>query len=169
MTLRGSILSGGVLGFFGGVFVLMQLGNRFGLWPLLAIPVIGSLVGGAGHVLHRWMPQGPVGRRVRSTYFWLRAPLDHGPSWATWVTLAWVTIAPAIVVFPPIDSVVRITAIGFTVAVFGLLLGSLRPRFFWLNGIVEGWRWFFGDRGVVIIYIGLGSITMLADLATIPR
>ena len=91
---------------------------------------------------------------------WLRTPLEPGPRWATVLTLLWAICAPAIVMVMPWDSGVQIVLVLASIGVLGVLLGATRPRYFWMNGIVEGWRWAFGDRGVVIIYllIGLGLV-----------
>ena len=44
---------------------------------------------------------------------------------------------------------IAMTGVG---AMSGVLVLA-RPKSFWENGQVEGWRWFFGDWGVVAIYL----------------
>jgi hypothetical protein len=65
----------------------------------------------------------------------------------------------------PVDEMLKLVTLILVFAVFNLLLGLTRPRFFWCNGLVEGWRWFFGDRGVVIIYVGIGVATLSGLMA----
>jgi hypothetical protein len=39
------------------------------------------------------------------------------------------------------------------VGAMSAMLVLARPKSFWENGQVEGWRWVFGGRGVIIIYL----------------
>jgi len=65
----------------------------------------------------------------------------------------------------PWESGVQFVAVIISFAVFSILLGLTRPRFFWRNRLVESWRWAFGDRGVVIIYVALGVSVIAFQLA----
>jgi hypothetical protein len=48
---------------------------------------------------------------------------------------------------------IAMTGFGAMNAMFVLA----RPKVFWENGQVEGWRWFFGDIGVLIIYLAVAA------------
>lgn len=99
----------------------------------------------------------------------MRTPLDHGSRWATTVTVAWVIGAPALIVTMTWEPDVQLMLALVSLGMFSVLLGVTRPRFFWTNSLVDGWRWAFGDRGVAIIYvtIGLGLIAavLIGNLA----
>src|SRR5690606_6552589 len=120
---------------------MLELGNSFGLWPLAACSALGGLVGSIAHMGHGANPKSPFGRTVKAAFHWLRRPLPDGPAWATWITLLWVAAVVALLFGVPADNPFRAFLLLLGPAVFCILLGLTRPRFFWRNGLVEGWRW----------------------------
>ena len=91
----------------------------------------------------------------RGWHLW-RTPIPTGGRHAWRITLGVGLFFIATSLFLPLPSNlqarVALTGIGAISAVFVIA----RPKFFWENGQVEGWRWFFGDIGVVIIYLAIG-------------
>ena len=86
-----------------------------------------------------------------------RTPLSHGDRRGWWATLAVGLFFIALSLFMPNGSNLqaRIAMTGF--GAMSAMLVLARPKFFWDNGRVLGWRWFFGDIGVVIIYLALAA------------
>jgi len=86
-----------------------------------------------------------------------RTPLPHGGRRGWRITLAVGLSFIVAALFSPMGSNVqaRIAMTGF--GAMSAVLVLARPRSFWENGRVEGWRWFFGDRGVVIIYLAIAA------------
>ncbi len=87
---------------------------------------------------------------------WLRSPLPHGGPLSTFVCLAVFVVAIGVTILDPFGQETSLRAGVSSAGLIGLCLGLGRPRFFWNSGVLEGWRWFFGDRGVVLIYTLLG-------------
>jgi hypothetical protein len=86
-----------------------------------------------------------------------RTTLPHGGrrGWRVTLGVGLFFLAAALVSPMGSDLQARIAMTG--VGAMSAVLVLARPKSFWENGRVEGWRWFFGDRGVVTIYLTIAA------------
>lgn len=86
-----------------------------------------------------------------------RSPLQHRGRVGWRLTLAVGLFFIAAALISPMGSNLQARIAMTGVGAMSAVLVLARPKSFWENGQVEGWRWFFGDRGVVIIYLATAA------------
>jgi hypothetical protein len=106
------------------------------------------------------MQPSEVARPIQQGWRRWRAPLPDGGRRGWHLTLGvGLFFVAASLVFPMRSNLqARIAMTGF--GAVSAMLVLTRPNFFWNNGRVEGWRWVFGDRGVIIIYLAVATVAI---------
>jgi hypothetical protein len=96
-------------------------------------------------------------KSVQVGWRWWRTTFPHGGRRGSRTTLAVGIIFIVASLLSPMGSNLQARIAMTGVGAMSAVLVLARPQSFWENGRVEGWRWFFGDRGVIIIYVAIAA------------
>ena len=89
---------------------------------------------------------------------WLRAPVSRGGTTALGVLVLTTVLVFAVPILLPAAAPRREQLMLSGIGLWSVLFGVLRPRLLCDRGIMEGWRFVLGDRGLALFYIAFGAV-----------